>query len=59
LGRPVFFWLPRFALHAMFGDIADAILLPSMRGFPKKLLDSGFAFDHPNLEPALRFLLGR
>jgi len=59
LGRPAFLWLPRVALKAMFGDIADAALLASMRATPAKLLASGFTFDHPDLEPALRFLLGR
>jgi uncharacterized protein (TIGR01777 family) len=59
LGRPAFFWLPRAVLKAMFGDIADAALLASMRAVPGKLLDSGFVFDHAELEPALRFLLGR
>ncbi len=59
LRRPAVMWLPRLALRAMFGDIADAVLLSSMRAVPKKLLDTGFAFDHADLEPALRFLLGR
>ena len=59
LGRPACFWLPRTALRMMFGDIADAALLASMQVIPNRLLDSGFAFDHSELEPALRFLLGR
>lgn len=59
LGRPAFMWLPGAALRAMLGDIADAVLLASVRAVPKKLLDSGFVFDHPELEPAIRFLLGR
>ena len=59
LRRPAVMGLPRIALKAMFGDIADAALLASMRARPRKLLDSGFAFDHAELEPALRFLLGR
>lgn len=59
LWRPAFNWLPRPALRAMFGDIADAVLLASMRGSPQKLLASGFHFDHPDLESALRFLLGK
>jgi uncharacterized protein len=58
LWRPAFNWLPRTALKVMFGDIADAALLASMRGVPAKLQASGFAFDHPELEPALRCLLG-
>jgi hypothetical protein len=59
LWRPVFLRLPRFVLHAMFGDIANAVLLASMRGYPKKLLESGFEFDHSDLEAGLRFLLGK
>ena len=59
LSRPAFMWLPRFALKVMFGDMADEALLASTRAVPTKLLDSGFAFDHVELEGALRFLLGR
>lgn len=59
LGRPAFLWLPRTALRVMFGEMADAALLASTKVRPAKLAMSGFAFDHPELEPALRFLLGR
>ena len=59
LRRPAVLWLPRVALRVMFGEIGDAALLASERAVPAKLLASGFAFDHPHLEPALRFLLGR
>jgi uncharacterized protein (TIGR01777 family) len=59
LNRPAFLWLPAAALRVMFGEVADAALLASLRAVPGKLLDTGFAFDHPNLEPALRFLLGK
>ncbi len=59
LHRPAFFWLPRFALRTMFGEITDNALLASMNAKPTKLLASDFAFDHPDLEGALRFLLGR
>ncbi len=59
LRRPAFFWLPRFALRTLFGEIADAALLASMRAEPDKLLNTEFAFDHGELEPALRFVLGR
>jgi NAD dependent epimerase/dehydratase family enzyme len=43
----------------MFGGIADDALLASLRVVPKKLLDTGFVFDHSELVPALRLLLGR
>jgi uncharacterized protein (TIGR01777 family) len=59
LRRPAFFWLPRVALRVLFGEVADGALLASMRTTPTKLLAAGFAFDHAELEPALRFLLGK
>lgn len=59
LRRPAFLWLPPFMLRVMFGGIADDALLASLRAVPKKLLDTGFTFDHSELVPALRFLLGR
>jgi uncharacterized protein (TIGR01777 family) len=59
LRRPAFFWLPRLFLRAAFGEITDEGLLASLRVVPKKLLATGFTFDHSELEPALRFVLGR
>ncbi|AWM40680.1 Epimerase family protein [Gemmata obscuriglobus] len=59
LNRPAFLWLPRFALRALFGEIADEALLASMKARPAKLAMTGFTFSHTELEPALRFLLGR
>ncbi|AMV23469.1 Epimerase family protein [Gemmata sp. SH-PL17] len=59
LSRPAFFWLPGVALRAVFGGVADDALLASMKARPAKLATNGFTFDHPDLEPALRFLLGR
>lgn len=59
LRRPAFFWLPRPALRVLFGQVADEALLASMNARPAALLARRFAFDHPDLEPALRFLLGR
>ncbi|MCE9564241.1 MAG: TIGR01777 family oxidoreductase [Planctomycetes bacterium] len=59
LRRPAFFWLPRFMLRVMFGGITDDALLTSLRTVPKKLLDTGFTFDHSELISALKSLLGR
>jgi uncharacterized protein (TIGR01777 family) len=59
LRRPAFLWLPGRLLRLMFGELADEGLLASLKVLPKKLLDSGFAFDNTGIEPALRFLLGR
>jgi hypothetical protein len=39
--------------------MADELLLASARVEPTRLLDSGYEFRHPNLEDALRHVLGR
>lgn len=59
LRRPALLRVPRFVLRVLFGAMADEALLTSLRAVPAKLLAAGFAFDHPGLEPALRFVLGR
>lgn len=59
LSRPAFLWLPGPVLRLAFGEMANDALLASTKVLPKKLLDSGFVFDHPDLIPTLRFLLGR
>jgi len=59
LGRPAFMRLPRFALRAVIGELADEGLLASLRVAPRKLLDTGFTFQHTGLEDGLRFVLGR
>lgn len=60
LSRPTPLPVPAFALRlAVGGEMADALLLSSARVVPKRLIDSGYAFLSPELEPALRRLLGR
>jgi uncharacterized protein len=59
LRRPALLRLPRAALRVLFGAMANEALLTSLRAVPRKLLDSGFAFDHPELDGALRFELGK
>lgn len=59
LRRPYLMTLPGPVLRLLFGEMADAALLASMDARPRKLLASGFAFDHEDLEPALRFLHGK
>lgn len=60
LGRPTVVPAPAFALRALFGrEMADQTVLASQRVHPKRLEDSGYTFRHPDLEPALRALLGR
>ncbi len=57
LRRPAFLPAPGFAMKLAFGEMADALLLNGARVVPRKLLESGYRFDHPELEPALARLL--
>lgn len=57
LRRPVFLRAPAFALKALVGEMAEEGLLASCRMVPLRLTEAGFAFDHPELEGALRALL--
>lgn len=58
LSRPTLFPMPAFAAQLAFGEMADALLLSSARVEPTRLLESGYQFRHPDLEGALRHLLG-
>ena len=59
LGRPTVFAMPAFAARLVFGEMADALLLASARVEPQRLLVGGFVFRHPQLEGALRHVLGK
>jgi uncharacterized protein (TIGR01777 family) len=59
LGRPTVARVPAFALRLAVGEMADAALLASTRVRPARLLESGYRFRYPDLEGALRHLLGR
>jgi uncharacterized protein len=57
LNRPALFTVPRFAAKLAPGGMGEEILLAGVRAVPKRLLDSGYTFRHPKLEPALRAML--
>jgi hypothetical protein len=59
LHRPTILPVPAFAARFAFGEMADALLLASARVEPQRLLASRYAFRHPELEGALRHLLGK
>jgi uncharacterized protein (TIGR01777 family) len=59
LNRPTVFPLPAPAARLMLGEIADELLLASARIEPAKLEETGYEFRYPELEDALRHLLGR
>jgi uncharacterized protein (TIGR01777 family) len=50
--------VPDFILRQMLGEMADALILASRRIQPTKLLASGYKFNYPGLEDALRHELG-
>jgi uncharacterized protein (TIGR01777 family) len=54
LHRPALFPVPSFALRLALGEMADALLLASLRVVPKQLTDVGYEFRHPELSAALR-----
>jgi len=59
LGRPTVAPAPAFALRLAFGEMADAALLSSTRVRPERLQASGYRFRFPELEGALRHVLGK
>lgn len=60
LRRPTIVSVPALALRAIFGRaMATETLLHSALVTPRSLLENGFNFRFPELDPALRHLLGR
>lgn len=59
VSRPALVPVPALALRALFGDMADEALLTSARVEPARLLASGYVFRFPDLDGALRHVLGR
>jgi len=60
LGRPTKVTTPKFGLAAVLGhELVDEMLVTGQRVVPQKLMDAGFSFHQPELEPALRSLLNK
>jgi uncharacterized protein len=57
LRRPTVFRVPAFALRLALGEMADEMLLASIRAQPARLAASGYRFRYPDLEAALRHVL--
>jgi uncharacterized protein (TIGR01777 family) len=58
LGRPAIVPAPAFALRLVLGrGMADALLLASARVLPRAALETGYRFQFPDLEGALRHVL--
>ncbi len=59
LGRPSIVPLPKLALKLRFGGELGEVVAGGQRVVPRRAVDDGFEFRHPELEPALRDLLRR
>lgn len=57
LGRPTIFPMPAFAAKLVMGEMAEELILGSLRVYPQKLQATGFEFTSGDLETALRSLL--
>jgi uncharacterized protein len=58
LHRPAFLPVPTAALRLLFGEMARETLLSSARAIPARATSHGFVWRHPDLEGALRSILG-
>ena len=59
LDRPAILPVPAAAIRLLVGQMAGELVLTGSRVIPSRLLESGYTFRHPELEGALRFVLGR
>jgi len=55
--RPTLIPMPAVAARMALGEMADALLLSSARVMPNRLSETGYHFQYPTLEPALKHLL--
>ena len=58
LHRPTVLPVPGFAIKLLYGDMAEMVTT-GQRALPAKLEHLGYQFAHPELEEALRDVLGR
>ncbi|MDP5018240.1 TIGR01777 family protein [Anabaena sp. UHCC 0187] len=56
MNRPSWLPVPSFALEAMLGDGAK-VVLEGQQVLPKRTLESGFQYQYPNLQSALKQIL--
>ena len=53
IGRPTWLRFPASIIRLVFGEMADEVLLSGQRVLPKRLLEAGYEFRHPELSSAL------
>ncbi|WP_068093507.1 TIGR01777 family oxidoreductase [Novosphingobium rosa] len=58
LHRPALIPVPAWPLRLVLGDFAEELLLSGQRVVPQAALTSGFRFDYPTIDAALREIVG-
>jgi NAD dependent epimerase/dehydratase family enzyme len=58
LERPAFMTVPAFAVKLAFGEMGESAVLGGVLVRPARLTARGFRFAFPDLESALRHVLG-
>ncbi len=58
LHRPSFMPAPGFMVKLVLGEFGS-VILEGQKVIPRRLLDSGFAFEYPNIDKALQGIVGR
>jgi hypothetical protein len=58
LRRPAILPAPRFGLRLVLGEFASSTL-DSIRVVPQVLVDAGYEFQHPTVDAAMRWAVGR
>lgn len=57
VGMPNFIPAPKFILANFLGEMAECLMLSSIKCVPKKLLESGFEFKYPTIRESLNHQL--
>ncbi len=58
LSRPAMLPMPGFVIRLILGEEKSReLLLASVRAHPKRLLDAGFSFQHPDIADAIQWIL--
>jgi uncharacterized protein (TIGR01777 family) len=58
LSRPAFIPVPSFGVKLLFGEMGETLLLEGCRVIPRRLEQLGYKFKYPDLEPALKHVIG-
>jgi uncharacterized protein (TIGR01777 family) len=57
LRRPALLTVPSFAMKLLIGEAATELLLCSQKMTATRLVESGFVFEHPDLDSAVKYVL--